>query len=241
MNRRLAAAVSLSLGGHAVLLAIISFGSGFGQKPEQLIFNEQHFKSLSASVTLSLSEDAFSGGSAGSESFYSEPFTKAVPAAVSSEGTSLENSSDTSNKVVSAEPSLSEMVSPVPADVPINPGNEKKTEGLPFAETTGGGSSLMNDLVGAGETEPSLLSELDPQYPLMARRAGVEGVVNVIVTVDRYGHPVACLILPPHTHKLLEESAINAVMDARFHPGRKEGNPVQGSFRLKVRYELDVS
>ncbi len=89
-------------------------------------------------------------------------------------------------------------------------------------------------------SEPSLISSLNPEYPLLARRMGVEGVVVLDVTVDRMGFPVDCLILPPHSHRFLEESALSAVMQARFQPGTEDGRPVRDTFRLKVRFELET-
>jgi TonB family protein len=69
---------------------------------------------------------------------------------------------------------------------------------------------------------------------------GVEGVVIIDVTVDQGGVPVDCLFMASRSHRVFEESALAAVMKARFRPGTENGGPVRDTFRLKVRFELDT-
>lgn len=90
------------------------------------------------------------------------------------------------------------------------------------------------------DSEPSLITVVDPEYPIQARRLGVEGVVDLEITVDSTGLPVECRVLPPRVHKILEKSALAAVMQARFKPGMENGQPIQDTYRLKVRFELEA-
>ena len=217
MNRQLAAAVSLSLGGHAVLLAVIGFGF---QKSEPPALDQWHPGSLSASVSLQANTDA-----------------------------DTEKKSET---VSENSPSVSPVESPVPqtaetfpADESAPPGSTEPSGSLSLSgeaginsETAEGGTG-MDSPGEPADAEPFLSSSLNPVYPVLARRAGIEGTVIIEVTVDRNGRPVDYSILPPGSNRILEEAAAEAVMKARYNPGIKGGRTVSGSFRIKVRFELD--
>lgn len=90
------------------------------------------------------------------------------------------------------------------------------------------------------DSKPTLITTIDPEYPIQARRLGVEGVVDLVVTVDSTGLPIECAVVPPRVHKVLERSALAAVMQARFMPGIENGQPIQDTYRLKVRFELEA-
>lgn len=90
------------------------------------------------------------------------------------------------------------------------------------------------------DTGPSLVTAINPVYPVPARRLGVEGVVVLDVVIDPRGVPIECIVIPPRAHKVLEKSALAAVMQARFSPGMENGQPIQDTYRLKVRFELEA-
>jgi protein TonB len=73
---------------------------------------------------------------------------------------------------------------------------------------------------------------------MMARRSGLEGEVTIEITVDSDGMPTDCRVLPPFSHRILEESAIRAVKNARFQPGTRNGQPAACTYSIKVRFEL---
>jgi len=234
MNRRLAAAVSLSLGGHAVLLAVIGFGLPW--RPEPLIFNQRHPGSLSVSVSLqdtgrtidqSLPDSADISKSA-------EEVEKTDSASPADSGKPDESHLEPSDKRAVSEKTDLQSVEASESAAGSEGVEAAASPRLP--ESSGGASSGSPSP--PADTDPVLLSSLDPVYPMMARRAGLEGVVIIEVTVDRLGNPVDYSIRPPRSHRLLEESAVAAVMNARFQPGIRAGVPVQESFRVKVRFEL---
>ncbi len=214
MNRRLAAALSLSLGGHAVLLAVI--GLGLPQRPGTFSIDQRHPGILSASVSLQSPETV----SPDAGNSIDLPLLKSVEPVEE-----IQRESSRENSIIDKADSKAAESSQPP-----------ESTGGPFTGSTSGPAET-----GLKDSSPVLLSILDPVYPMMARRADLEGVVIIEVTVDCEGNPVEYRIQPPHCNKLLEESAVKAVMNSRFKPGTYRGTPVQDIFRIRVRFELDQS
>ncbi len=225
LNRRLAAALILSLGFHAVLLTAI----GLGIAPDPGDSGALGFPAKSGSIAVNLSSPIIEPPKSqksprSTESPQMLPPEVHLPAAdepVIEAAVVLDEHieaafSDESQTGDSGDPTAAEVT------VPTGAGLKPEPSGLKVV------------------SEPSLISSLNPEYPLLARRMGVEGVVVLDVTVDRMGFPVDCLILPPYSHRFLEESALAAVMQARFQPGTEDGRPVRDTFRLKVRFELET-
>ncbi len=88
-------------------------------------------------------------------------------------------------------------------------------------ELIGGYASLMKSVV----------------YPVVARRAGVEGTVVIQLVVGTDGVPrdafVARSVAPA-----LDEVALEAVMKQRFTPGRQRGRPVLVQIAIPVIFKL---
>ncbi len=81
------------------------------------------------------------------------------------------------------------------------------------------------------------LESLKPEYPELARRAGIEGNVFVQFVVDENGNvrdPV-CVRGPGGG---LCDAALAAVSKAKFTPGRQRGKPVKVKYALPVRFKL---
>ncbi len=220
MNRQLAAAISLSLAGHTVLLAVIGFG--FGERLDQTALNEDHRGSLSASVSLQTKAVSSSGTDRAPEN---------CPSVSPQDGPVSQNNNTSTDAF--------------PENELILPGKDENSGALlPSGETGRNGETVM---AGSGmespavpvDADPSLSSPLIPVYPVMAQRAGIEGIVIIEVTIDGDGRPVDYRIQPPRSYRILEDSAVDAVMNARYSPGIRYGHTVSGSFRIKVRFELD--
>ncbi len=77
----------------------------------------------------------------------------------------------------------------------------------------------------------------DLEYPLLARRAGIEGTSVIRVLVNRDGTPSDATVLRS-AHDLLDQAALDAVLKQRFTPGRQRGAPVLVYMALPVRFAL---
>jgi len=76
-----------------------------------------------------------------------------------------------------------------------------------------------------------------PEYPPEAKAAGIQGVVELMILIDREGLPFKVEILkgPPELHANAEAFA----MKWRFHPALMNGKPEIVRFKLTVPYKLD--
>ncbi len=226
-RRRLAAAVVMSLGFHGVLLAVV--GIGIVSKPVETDPDGIPPRAITTTVRLAAPHPKGIQSPVeipGAEIPVAAPVPKAVPASITP---SVIDKTD-------IEVPVAEVVEADPVDSP----DTGVARGSEASELAVSGEGVANGLSSGipADSEPSLLSIPNPEYPILARRMGVEGVVILDVTVDQEGIPVDCLILAPRSHRVLEESALAAVMKARFRPGTEDGKPVRDIFRLNVRFEL---
>lgn len=88
-------------------------------------------------------------------------------------------------------------------------------------------------------TNPVPLAAPDPPYPLTARRLGIEGTVELDVSVDENGYPVSCLAIGPYSHSILEKAAIRAVMETLYTPGTVNDVPTSALLRVKIVFRLE--
>ena len=90
----------------------------------------------------------------------------------------------------------------------------------------------MPEMIGGFE---ALLADLE--YPALARQAGLEGMVVVIVVIDETGKPVRTRIARS-VAEVLDKAAVEAVMKQRFEPGRQRNRPVRVEMAIPVRFQL---
>lgn len=79
----------------------------------------------------------------------------------------------------------------------------------------------------------------DLEYPLMARRAGIEGMSVIRVVVNRDGTPSDATVIRS-AHELLDQAALDAVVKQRYTPGRQRGVPVPVYMAIPVKFELNA-
>ena len=91
--------------------------------------------------------------------------------------------------------------------------------------------------IGGGVTQPQLLHKIEPAYTEEARRAGIEGTVELSIVVDKDGS-----VREPRVAKSvddgLDQMAIQAVKQWTFKPGEKEGVPVPVIATVQVNFRL---
>ncbi len=76
------------------------------------------------------------------------------------------------------------------------------------------------------------------KYPPIARDNGIEGQVVVRVLIDKTGRPVKSAV--QHSdNKLLEQAAVEAVMNTTFTPAIQNQNPVQLWISIPVTFQLN--
>lgn len=90
---------------------------------------------------------------------------------------------------------------------------------------------------GGDVTVPVVISRVDPEYPELARRIGLSGVVVLECIIGRDGRVREPRIVQS-PHALLDRAAVDAVQQWRFRPATLNGQPVDVFFHLTVRFTL---
>ena len=91
--------------------------------------------------------------------------------------------------------------------------------------------------VGGNITPPRLTYRVDPDYPLIAQRAHIEGTVILEATVDERGRVTD--VSPLRSHPVLENAAVHAVRQWPYQPLVLNG--VATPFVLTVTVSLSLA
>ncbi|MFQ5643347.1 MAG: TonB family protein [Thiogranum sp.] len=83
------------------------------------------------------------------------------------------------------------------------------------------------------------LNNPKPDYPRIALRRGIEGLVLLHVEVSEQGHPVAVRVRKSAGFKPLDVAALRAVRRWRFLPAQRNGVTVRAAVEVPVRFRLD--
>lgn len=86
---------------------------------------------------------------------------------------------------------------------------------------------------------PSVLTRVDPTYPDAARRAGIEGTVELEVSIDASGK-VTDVEVARGLPFGLSESAVDAVRRWTWKPARTASGPVASRKTVRVRFALRI-
>jgi periplasmic protein TonB len=91
--------------------------------------------------------------------------------------------------------------------------------------------------VGHGIREPKKIVHVAPEYPEIARRAGVEGTVILEAILDATGRVESVRVL--RSQPLLDQAAITAVREWRYSPTELNGVPVPVLMTITVQFFLN--
>ncbi|MDB4985257.1 MAG: hypothetical protein JWN04_435, partial [Myxococcaceae bacterium] len=89
-------------------------------------------------------------------------------------------------------------------------------------------------------TPPSLKEHPDASYPPAAQRDGLEGNVELELTVDATGHVSEARVVTPAGHGF-DEAALAAVRGWTFEPARREGQPIVSTVQLTYPFTLPAA
>jgi protein TonB len=125
---------------------------------------------------------------------------------------------------------------------PAGPDAATAGTGARTAATTpgAGGDAFGAGAVPAGSVAnpPVVVWQVTPEYPLAARRRGLEGTLLMEAILGRDGR-LEPEIRVVESLGMLDEPAIAAVQRWRFHPARDEdGRPVRAILRIPIRFVL---
>jgi protein TonB len=89
------------------------------------------------------------------------------------------------------------------------------------------------------EKPPIPVRQIKPQYPEMARRAGVEGTVWVNILVDKQGRAKKALIVKSDA-EIFNEPAVQAALQWVFTPAMMNNGPVTVWVAIPFRFQLSI-
>jgi len=85
---------------------------------------------------------------------------------------------------------------------------------------------------------PAFRVHQEPTYPERARRAGVEGLVTVRISLLANGEIAAVAVVGSSGSRLLDEAAVAAARSSIFTPAARSGVPVSAEATATYRFEL---
>jgi protein TonB len=90
--------------------------------------------------------------------------------------------------------------------------------------------------VGGNVQSSKLIRRVEPEYPELAKRARVQGIVLLQVTVDETGNVTDINII--RGHPLLNQAAVDAVRQWKYSPTLLNGEPVPVIATVTVNFVL---
>jgi protein TonB len=90
----------------------------------------------------------------------------------------------------------------------------------------------------AADTDPVALLTPDPFYPDRARRAGIQGYVELLILVSETGEVDEVRIVESEPRGMFDDVCRRAVKRWKFRPATRDGQPAPGSVRQRIRFEL---
>jgi TonB family protein len=82
----------------------------------------------------------------------------------------------------------------------------------------------------------AIIQRIEPQYPLKARKAYIQGTVILAATIDKDGliHNLKPLCGPT----ILSDASMDAIKQWRYRPFMVEGQPVEAETTIKVEFHM---
>ncbi|MEE9270164.1 MAG: energy transducer TonB [Candidatus Krumholzibacteria bacterium] len=86
---------------------------------------------------------------------------------------------------------------------------------------------------------PILINYTIPEYPTLAREAGLEGTVRVKIVVGRDGKVKSASILSSDVTPAMEQAAMEAAKRCTFKPARQRSIPVRATVMIPYKFRLN--
>lgn len=225
-------ALGISLGLHVLVFALF-FGlhdeSSIGQSTEHGFVASLSFVSSPSTTSSGMAES--------SDSMVMQESSPSVPASQTADLNAttparIENVRNEETSTPPGEPGLPDDRA-IGAEDPSRAGQARNSQNTEHTEERQGGFEQ-----GQHVQLPRPAEVIEPTYPLIARRRGIEGVVVIQVIVSPTGEQLESTVIYPSDHDLLNEAAIRAVNSARFVPGTVDNRPTEMSVLVRIVFAL---
>lgn len=102
----------------------------------------------------------------------------------------------------------------------------------------GSGRNEESPVFYAWEQAPELRKIVHPEYPEIARKAGVEGMVILTIIVDEQGNVISAEIMLEEPRGIFGQAAIEAVLQYKFSPARQRDKAIKVQMGHKIIFTL---
>jgi periplasmic protein TonB len=109
-------------------------------------------------------------------------------------------------------------------------------EDMPPPPPPGGGSG--SDVFLAFDEPPALIEYAAPEYPQLARDAGIEGTVAIRVLVTEEGKVAEAIVLSSDVTPAMDQAAIKAALKCKFRPAKQRTVPVKAHVMIPFQFKL---
>lgn len=86
------------------------------------------------------------------------------------------------------------------------------------------------------EQKPEVIKQVPPEYPEVARKAGIEGSVILKVLIEKDGSVSQAMVVKGKD--ILQQAALNAIYQYRFSPAQQNDKPVKVWLTMPIRFQL---
>jgi protein TonB len=98
----------------------------------------------------------------------------------------------------------------------------------------GGGAEVFL----AFDEPPTLMEYSAPEYPPLAREAGIEGTVAIRVLVSEEGKVLDATVLSSDVTPAMNQAAVQAALKCRFRPAKQRTVPVKAHVMIPFQFKL---
>jgi len=96
------------------------------------------------------------------------------------------------------------------------------------------------------EDQPKIIGGLPAlqklvKYPEIAKKAGIEGLVQILVLVNKEGVPIEFQVLKSLGNSGCDEASIAAIKQVRFIPAKQRDRPVPFRIAIPIKFQLSTS
>ena len=88
----------------------------------------------------------------------------------------------------------------------------------------------------AVEEKPEIIRQVQPEYPWVARKAGLEGTVYLKVLVNKQGQVAKAVVV--RGKDIFHQAALDAVLTFEFRPAKQSDQPVDVWLMIPMQFRL---
>lgn len=116
--------------------------------------------------------------------------------------------------------------------------NQQITQDIKIEETKNENEEPDMNAFVALEKQPEMVFAAKPEFPEIAKRAGITGKVFVKVLIDKEGRPKKAIVIKSDSD-LFNQPAIDAAMKSAFSPAIQNQHPIAVWIVLPYRFTLE--